>query len=602
MKKLLAVLLLLVVYPAYSQDYTYSQVEVKPPLQNVYEGGTNLNLADDGMELDVYLGFDFEFYGNKFKTVNISNNGFITFTGLNSACCQGEALPWPGMEFSIMALWTDLISVNSMNPYYKTYGEEGSRQFTVGWYNTLEFYNPSWTNTFEITLYEGSNNILFNYENLNVYAHTLTAGIQGLNGEFEQIYYGNSTQALANSAYLFEYTPPTPPEPETPIAPDCTVNPASTNCIINSTPTQTYVADVVDNNEPITETVTEEQVLGGAPPDLESLLASEQKEEMVEEEKEEELKDEISTEVLQQALAVTDTAQETDRERNTARGFIEDKETTTTETLVVDNNTETVIETVETKETIEDTVESETLVVETVESESNIESIEETETVELPVFVQNQSESTIENISIENVVDESVSEESFVANQVEQSIAIDNEITNEILTTVSQATTDEEIVESILANVPEQQKTFTEDQTDEQLTMEYVQPGVFANITPFNVEPNMADKETSGVLGKIEEKSDAEKRADEIVAANKEQQEEINKNYMEADQSGIVAAMGADTDVNSYRSRMLNDNNIWYKPEDIYKNVVYKDNVRGSYFLEKGNTDTYKKMVDEQYK
>lgn len=101
---------------------------------------------------------------------------------------------------------------------------------------------------------------------------------------------------------------------------------------------------------------------------------------------------------------------------------------------------------------------------------------------------------------------------------------------------------------------------------------------------------------------KQEEKSDAEKRADQAIAANKEQQEEINKNYMDADQGGIVAAMAANTDVSAYRSAMLNDNNIRYKPEDIYKNVIYKDNIRGIYFLEKGNTDTYKKMVEEQYK
>jgi len=35
---------------------------------------------------------------------------------------------------------------------------------------------------------------------------------------------------------------------------------------------------------------------------------------------------------------------------------------------------------------------------------------------------------------------------------------------------------------------------------------------------------------------------------------------------------------------------------------NIYKGVIIKDNARGAYFLEKGNTDTYKKMVDEQYK
>ena len=119
----------------------------------------------------------------------------------------------------------------------------------------------------------------------------------------------------------------------------------------------------------------------------------------------------------------------------------------------------------------------------------------------------------------------------------------------------------------------------------------------------FNNMPSIANQEAAGVLSsKQDDKSDAEKRAEEVVAANKEEQDAINSNYMDADQSGIVAAMGSDTDFTSYRSASLQDANLWYKPEDIYKNIVLKDNVRGSYFLEKGSTDTYKKMVEEQYK
>jgi hypothetical protein len=119
----------------------------------------------------------------------------------------------------------------------------------------------------------------------------------------------------------------------------------------------------------------------------------------------------------------------------------------------------------------------------------------------------------------------------------------------------------------------------------------------------FNVQPNTASLELLGVLGSAgQDKSDAELRAEQVVAANKEEQDAINANYMEADQSGILAAIGSETDVSAYRTAMLRDNNVWYKPEDIYKGVIIKDNVRGSYFLEKGNTDTYKKMIEEQYK
>jgi hypothetical protein len=40
----------------------------------------------------------------------------------------------------------------------------------------------------------------------------------------------------------------------------------------------------------------------------------------------------------------------------------------------------------------------------------------------------------------------------------------------------------------------------------------------------------------------------------------------------------------------------------FYEPKEIYKNVVIKDNVRTMYFIEKGNTDTFNKMVEAQYK
>ena len=161
---------------------------------------------------------------------------------------------------------------------------------------------------------------------------------------------------------------------------------------------------------------------------------------------------------------------------------------------------------------------------------------------------------------------------------------------------------DVEFVQQLAAASIEQKQEETNNSgfsEDEKVTI--VSDPALANA--FNVAPNVTNLEVAGVLNnKQEEKSDAEKAADKVVAANAKEQEEINKNYMDADQSGIVAAMGADTDVASYRTAMIRDNNNWYKPEDIYKNIVIKDNVRGSYFLEKGNTDTYKKMIDEQYK
>jgi hypothetical protein len=525
MKKLLAILLLLVVYPAIAQDYTYSQVEV--PLQNINtSGGTNLQLGDDGMAYDVKIGFDFEFYGNIFDTINISNNGFLTFGGLSSMCCNGTELPAWGMDNSIMALWTDLININGNNPYYKSYAVNGDRVFTVGWYNTNEFYDTSATNTFEITLFRGSNNILFNYGDINIFNHTFTIGLQGTDGQFQQIYTGTNADQFDNTAYLFTYQSIELP-PELPVAIDCNTNPTNINCMLQSITAQPEImlADAGDNNQTITEEPITVAALGDNI-DLESLLSSNETdmfEKEQEQEKEKELRDDIQTNILESVLAIIGS----NNNRNNK------------------NSNETVEQNTTSETSIEQSIDDGQLLL-----SNQITTIDETSNIE-----------------------------------TDQSIMLDE-------------------LENILKNLNAQQKTFN-DEEDEFMTNTLNitgMPNMVTIIQPFNFDSNMADKEASGAFGKVEDKSDAEKRAIEIIAANKEQQDNISNNYMDADQSGILGAMIVDTDVTAYRSQMIPDMSSWYKPEDIYKNVVYRDNVRGMYFLEKGSTDTYKQMVDEQYK
>jgi hypothetical protein len=256
-------------------------------------------------------------------------------------------------------------------------------------------------------------------------------------------------------------------------------------------------------------------------------------------------------------------------------------------------------------------IETQSTTIITEESRQNISERTESESIE----IRTESSASVTEVTMEtdasNLVAETVT--AIEENTNENVVVANAEITEstdtfadimqlEIKPTEEKIDADLEFVQQVVASSNEQKQeemsnsTFSEE---EKITI--ANDPALANA--FNLSPNVTNLEVAGVLNnKQEEKSDAEKRADEVVAANAKEQEEINKNYMDADQSGIVAAMGADTDVSAYRTAMLNDNNIWYKPEDIYKNIVIKDNVRGSYFLEKGNTDTYKKMVEEQYK
>lgn len=299
---------------------------------------------------------------------------------------------------------------------------------------------------------------------------------------------------------------------------------------------------------------------------------------------------------IETAVEVKTDENQIDSEKVTEETVAEEKSTVeATELVVAENNVEVndqvtieqqsaekendiVVAEVQTQETTETTTEQkDEIVVAEVVNETAIDNVEQ---VVAEVSSEQQS-SAVEFTTVEEVM------EVFASNLNQQAAAEQEELENNIV---------QQAIASSQNNEEENKMGFAEAEA-----VTIASDPALANA--FNIQPNTANLELLGVLGsRAEEKSDAELRAEQVVAANKEQQDAINANYMEADQSGILAAIGSETDVTSYRTAMLRDNNNWYKPEDIYKNIVIKDNVRGSYFLEKGNTDTYKKMVDEQYK
>ena len=293
------------------------------------------------------------------------------------------------------------------------------------------------------------------------------------------------------------------------------------------------------------------------------------------------------------AAVVTEEQQVANNETTTETVAEETIASETTEVVVAENNVETteqmVVEVAEQKEEAKE----ETLVA--VETQQTSETT--TEQREEVMVAETVTETVVDNV--EQVVAEVQSEQSSAVEftTVEQAMEVFASNVNQ------QAAAEQEELENSIV-----QQAIAASQVEEENKMGFAEAEAVtiasdpALANAFNIQPNTASLELLGVLGsRAEEKSDAEVRAEQVVAANKEQQDAINANYMDADQSGIVAAIGADADVSSYLSQRLTDV-PFYKPEDIYKNIVYKDNVRGAYFLEKGNTDTYKKMVEEQYK
>lgn len=246
--------------------------------------------------------------------------------------------------------------------------------------------------------------------------------------------------------------------------------------------------------------------------------------------------------------------------------------------------------------------------VDTQSSDTSSQVVSDQQTTETQIAVVTSDETTQQEIvvadsNVETVIDMGMSNDA-VTDSTSQIVEEANMLAESLARgpVVESTETDEALAVVEASRATSEQKTFDDEtNSDAEVTTAMIDPAL-AVANTFNQAPTMMSLEFLGVLKPIEEKSDAELRAEKVVAANKEEQDKINSNYMDADQSGIVAAIAVDADVSSYLSARLMDNNTWYKPEDIYKGVVIKDNVRGSYFLEKGSTDTYKKMVEEQYK
>ena len=680
MKRFLALLLLFSgAAQAQQIDYTHTQTYVgaPAPFQQLNQNqGTPLNLGDDQVSNPINLGFNFLFYGQNFNSAFISSNGVLGFQNPINGCCSGYNLANPGNKYGIFVLQTDLVNLQTTNPWYRTQGEQGDRTFTVGWYDMSIYYDSNFRSSFEITLFESNNNILLNYGDLNTNGRFFTAGLKGNNGQYELLYSGTNETFLENSSYMFSFIPPPPEFPywnnlasENGLFTLTTagivrygaiggyayaeLQPGTYSCsnglfgdpnpgVYKSCEFGSNIPPVVEVNCSITpgdiSCLIDDGVIDYTDP--EELLASLETDDFTntgDDGSNNGSDDGSDSGSDDGSNSESNNGSETDSTEDTTDSFEEDF-ASVDEEAISEEESEDITESDAMEELIAEQELEEMLAVN--ESQYSTEEFEEQEENEekladaIDPFILSLVLSIVESTSI---VDNSgatagaASSSSTIAaattagtsgasnntttattsSRTEFAASADDvNINTEVNATANLAADLLKDAENLAASSAITEETVATNQTnnsafDDKTEMDFLSMPLDPN-NPlsqfFNSMPSLANLEAAGALNNKQDKSDAEVRAEQVVAANQEEQEAINANYMEADQAGIVAAIGADVDVSSYRTAMLNDNNIWYKSEDIYKGVIIKDNVRGSYFLEKGSTDTYKKMITEQYK
>jgi len=203
--------------------------------------------TDDGTAV-LTLPFTFQFYGQSYNLICVSANGIAYFVTSAPACSAPTdfantdltSSAVPGDLPAIAPFWMDLSfqTAGAGAVYYQTLGAAGSRQFIMEWYNAFAAGSLSPV-TFEAVLYEGSNNVLFQYQTVGPASNgaQATIGIRdsGGNANGRQIQWSYDAAVLANSSAILFTAPSATATSVNTIA----TSPSGLTVTIDGTPTST---------------------------------------------------------------------------------------------------------------------------------------------------------------------------------------------------------------------------------------------------------------------------------------------------------------------------------------------------------------------------
>jgi hypothetical protein len=143
--------------------------------------GTAIGLACDDCAATIPIGFDFYFYGQPHNQVTVSSNGYLTFGGTGDHL-PNRCLPAGNPPNDLIAVfWEDLNLEAGGDIYYLLEGAAPNRRLTVEWHQVPLFPAVD-AATFEVTLFESTNQILFQYQDVHFGGTASDRGATGVVG------------------------------------------------------------------------------------------------------------------------------------------------------------------------------------------------------------------------------------------------------------------------------------------------------------------------------------------------------------------------------------------------------------------------------------
>ncbi len=186
------------------------------PPETLYVGNPvpALTNQDDLASGILPIGFTYSYFGNNYTNFYVTTNGILCFSAPSTAY-SNAAIPTAAVPNNCMfPLWDDLYSrgapLNSVF-YYRTIGAAPNRELIAQWTN-YGYYSPDIPiGTFQVILYEGSNQIRFQYRQLLTppysYGSSATVGVENSAGTAGTQYSYNTANAISQEqSILWTYS------------------------------------------------------------------------------------------------------------------------------------------------------------------------------------------------------------------------------------------------------------------------------------------------------------------------------------------------------------------------------------------------------------
>ena len=592
---------------------------------NIQNAGTALNLGDDSMSGMKDIGFDFTFYDQTFDQVNISMNGVFNFQNNFSVSRQreymSETLPASSVNYSVFPMWTDLINRNvTQSPYIQTFGNtsDTDQYFVIGWYNAKE-YSDQLQNTFEAILYEGTNEIEFRYDKIQVRSHNITIGVQGNNEATTYLRYLDNNSTTYIETDDFSVT--------TAEVIDESFSNLSSECLVNSS--FSALCDVYD----LSNNSESDDFLYGVDEDI--IFGYDQEETIYGFNDQEDEFTFTSTSGFDDDNLWGD-----DNYNNDSTIIIYDIEPSEEyqledDPLFINIDSQYDIEfvdalpdleeiqiieltediTVEEFDVFEERIEEDFLVF--VEEEVIEELFDEEEAIEQE---EEELEEAIDEISPEEVKEEKLEQRrsmivvrNVVSNLVTDVIrnSYSNSNNNQSSTSGNSVNVSSTSGANINSPTVSNQIANAQVETNNVLQSIEIMPMHSMDNTPSTlmaeVQVTTMENQIESVTSSVMTSSEADQVAEDIVSQNIRSQQQQNETaesetgeYNEQGQANLLGFMGYSAGFNNYQRMDIPDNSDWYEPKIIYANIVLNDNVDVYYDLVGTNLNQQSNIIGTQ--